>query len=241
MNVVVFDCETTGLDWKRNSIVSLGAVALPSGDEFYEECRILPGTEIDVNALGVNGFTKDEVLDENKKSAKELYIDFSRFCETHNAQALSGFNIGFFDLRMLFAIAKKSNLEWMFPTKYIDTKLDFEDYVFNNPTFADLRNKIEIIYHFNGNGSADPTQKINRISLNRAMKFYGIDDEPEPHNALGGAKYATELFTLLYYKKHFIPEFAKFATPIEFRDVNFSPNIRELDLNKLDKDFSSVE
>jgi len=45
----------------------------------------------------------------------------------------------------------------------------------------------------------------------------------------------------LYYKKHFIPEFAKFATPIEFRDVNFSPNIRELDINKLDKEFSSVE
>jgi len=42
---------------------------------------------------------------------------------------------------MLFAIAKRSNLEWMFPTKYIDTKLDFEDYVFNNPTFADLRSK----------------------------------------------------------------------------------------------------
>jgi len=70
MNTVVFDCETTGLDWKRNSIVSLGAVDLISGDTFYEECKILPGTEIDVNALGVNGFTKDEVLDEQKRKRK---------------------------------------------------------------------------------------------------------------------------------------------------------------------------
>jgi len=238
MNVVVFDCETTGLDWKRNSIVSLGAVALPSGDEFYEECKILPGTEIDVNALGVNGFTKDEVIDENKESAKELYLHFEKFCETHNAQALSGFNIEHFDLKMLFEIMAKENLDWKLPIKYIDAKIDFEDYVFNNERFADLRNKIEAIYHFNVNSSVSPNQKVSHISMNRSMKFYGIDDEPEPHNALGGAKYATELFTLLYYKKHFIPEFEKFATPIEFKDVNFSPNIKELDLNKLGKEFS---
>jgi len=237
MNTVVFDCETTGLDWKRNSIVSLGAVDLISGDTFYEECKILPGTEIDVNALGVNGFTKDEVLDEQKESAKDLYLHFAEFCKKHNAQVLSGFNIEYFDLRMLFAIAEKENLSWMFPTKFIDTKLDFEDYVFNNPKFEGLRNTIETIYHFGDAVSTDPNQKINHISMNRAMKFYGIDDEPEPHNALGGAKYASELFTLLYYKQHFIPEFAQFATPLEFKDVNFSPNIRQLDLNKLKREF----
>jgi DNA polymerase III epsilon subunit-like protein len=237
MNVVVFDCETTGLDWKRNSIVSLGAVALPSGNTFYEECRILPGTEIDVNALGVNGFTKDEVLDSNKQSARDLYMHFAQFCKENNAEVLSGFNIEHFDLKMLFEIYKKENLDWYFPTKYVDTKLDFEDYIFNNPRFAKLREQIETIYHFNTNNS-NTIQKVNHVSLNKSMKFYGIDDEPEPHNALGGAKYGAELFTLLYYKKHFIPEFSKFATPIEFRDINFAPNIKELNLNKLTQEFS---
>ena len=237
MNVVVFDCETTGLDWKRNSIVSLGAVDLSSGDTFYEECRILDNTEIDVNALGVNGFTKDDVTDPNKESAKDLYLHFAEFCRNHNADVLSGFNIHSFDLKMLFGLVMKENLDWEIPTNYIDVKTDFENYIFNNPDFEKLRSTIEAIYHF-GTSENNPNQKISYISMNKAMKFYGIDDEPEPHNALGGAKYASELFTLLYYKKHFIPEFEKFAIPLDFINVNFEPKIKELDLNKLAQSYS---
>jgi hypothetical protein len=56
-NLVSIDCETTGLDWHFQGIVSIGAVTL-DGCEFYHECR--PGNhrvDVDPEALAVNGCT----------------------------------------------------------------------------------------------------------------------------------------------------------------------------------------
>ena len=56
---VIFDLETTGLSCARDRIVSIAAIDLYSGDEFYAE--INPQMPMQKAAAAVNGFT-DEFL-----------------------------------------------------------------------------------------------------------------------------------------------------------------------------------
>ncbi len=224
MNVVIFDIETTGLDPRRNSIVSLGAVDPNRPEEtFYEECRVFDGAEINPDALKVNGFNVEEVTDQRKQTPKELYLKFVKYVKDHNAEALSGFNIAHFDLRFLANTAERYGLGWELPNVYFDLKNDFEDMVYNNPKFHDLKEQIDRLFPPK-NGNSDP-EKINYISLNRSLKYFGVDDEPRPHNALGGAKYATELYGLFYLKSHFLREYDKYPINIAFKDVEFKPRL----------------
>lgn len=224
MKVVIFDAETTGLDARRNSMVSLGAVDPDRPDEpFYEECRVFEGAEISPDALKVNGFTVDDITNPSKQTLKDLYIKFEDYVKSHGAEMLSGFNISRFDLKFLANTAKKYDLPWKLPTKYFDLKNDFEDMVYNNPDFSTLKVQIDTLFPTK-NGNSDP-EKINYISLNRALKYFGIEDEPRPHNALGGAKYATELYGLFYLKSHFIRDYDKYPINVAFKDIVFKPKI----------------
>lgn len=224
MNVIIFDTETTGLDAKRNSMVSLGAVDPNRPDDtFYEECQIFDGAEINPDALKVNGFNAEQITDKTKQTLKDLYLKFEKYVNDHNADMLSGFNISRFDLKFLANTAKRYNLPWNLPTKYFDLKNDFEDMIYNNPTFSDLKIQIDRLFPPKS-GNVEP-EKINYISLNRALKYFGIEDEPRPHNALGGAKYATELYGLFYLKSHFLREYDKYPINIAFKDVEFRPKV----------------
>jgi DNA polymerase III epsilon subunit-like protein len=232
MNVVIFDIETTGLDPEKNSIVSIGAVDPDRPDEtFYGECRVFEGAEISPDALKVNGYTVDDITDPKKQTSKELYLKFEEYVKNHKADVLAGFNISKFDLRFIAYTAKRYNLPWNFPTKYIDIKNDFEDLVYNNPRFADLKHQIDTL--FPPPTSNHEPEKINFISLNRALKYFGVDDEPRPHNALGGAKYATELYGLFYLKSHFLREYDKYPINVAFKGIEFKPRIVSFNYNDL--------
>jgi len=75
--MIVVDGEMSGLNPKKNSLVSLGAVDFDNPDRiFYEECRVWGGSEIDPEALAVNGFSEVEVTDVNKQSLEELAQKF---------------------------------------------------------------------------------------------------------------------------------------------------------------------
>lgn len=230
MNVVVFDTETTGLEWKVNSIVSLGAVDLTSGDEFYKECKIIPGSETNLDALKVNGFSKEQVLDENKCSPKELLIEFSNWLDRHKCDVLCGFNV-LFDLKFILGIVKKYNLDWNLPVDYIDLEAEFVNKIVNVDHFKNLRAQTDALYPSKNGYSSDI--KINYISMNRALKFFSIADEPNPHNALGGAKYACELYALMYDKSHFLRDFDKYVIPLEFRNYKIDKTINKFDYRKL--------
>ena len=46
--MIVVDVETTGVDARKNSIVSIGAVDFENQkNQFYGECKIWEGAEID--------------------------------------------------------------------------------------------------------------------------------------------------------------------------------------------------
>ena len=66
--MIVVDVETTGSIPYRHSIVSIGAVEFENPtNQFYEECRIFEGAEIEDIAMKVNGFSYDEINDPSKK------------------------------------------------------------------------------------------------------------------------------------------------------------------------------
>ena len=114
-------------------------------------------------------------------------------------------------------------MKWDLPTKYFDLKDDFEDMVYNNPDFSLLKSQIDSLF-LPSNMRTAP-EKINHISLNRALKYFGIEDEPRPHNALGGAKYAMELYGLFYLKSHFLKDYDKYPINVALKNTEFKPKI----------------
>jgi DNA polymerase III epsilon subunit-like protein len=66
--MIIIDIEASGVDYKKHSIVSIGALDFSNPtNRFYGECQIWPGAHIMDEALKVNGFTKDQITDPNKK------------------------------------------------------------------------------------------------------------------------------------------------------------------------------
>lgn len=123
--MVVLDIEGSGGSTRNDpygtgSIVSLGAVAFDTKDEFYEECRVMEGRGYDPQALGVNGFTKEQIYDKSKQTVLDLLVKFEDFCKAHGAGKLGAW--GNYDLKMLQAAYKYYGREWGIPEKYINLK-----------------------------------------------------------------------------------------------------------------------
>jgi DNA polymerase-3 subunit epsilon len=79
---VVMDTELTGLDVKKDSIVSVGAVAMTGGkiilgETFYE--MVCPETELRSESIVIHGIMPSEVV--GKPSISAVLDDFLKFCE----------------------------------------------------------------------------------------------------------------------------------------------------------------
>ena len=79
---VVMDTELTGLDVKKDSIVSVGAVAMVGGriilgETFYE--MVSPETALRSESIVVHGIMPSEVV--GKPSIGAVLDDFLKFCE----------------------------------------------------------------------------------------------------------------------------------------------------------------
>ncbi|MCL4404705.1 MAG: 3'-5' exoribonuclease [Candidatus Marsarchaeota archaeon] len=123
--IVILDIEGSGGikggdSYSTGSIVSLGAVDFNTGDEFYEECRVMDGRGHNFGALRVNGFTEEQIYDKNKQSAKELLEKFEKFCSVHGSRIIGAW--GMYDLKMLEAAYAYYGKEWKLPKQYVDLK-----------------------------------------------------------------------------------------------------------------------
>lgn len=169
-NLYAVDCETTGVDAQKNSIVSIGVVSLEDpARTFYEECRIWDGAIVEQGALNVNGFTGLQVIDPNKQSEAELVkklIDWlgpSPIMVAHNAA---------FDRDFVSGACKRAGVESPFSFRTID----IHSIVYMHL----LRTKKDV---------------PKSLSLNNCLKVFGLPPEPNPHNALTGAQCNVALFT----------------------------------------------
>ena len=124
-NMVIFDIEGSGGrvehdPYSTGSIVSIGAVDFNTGEEFYQECRVMEGRGYNEGALRVNGFTKEGIYDTGKQSVLELLVKFEDFCRAHDSTIIGAW--GDYDRKMLLAAYEYYGREWRLPGTYANLK-----------------------------------------------------------------------------------------------------------------------
>ena len=193
--MIILDVEMSGINPEKNSIVSIGAVDFKNPSRrFYGECKVWEGAHITEEALSVNGYTKEKLLDDTKQTAGELlqsFIDWAGLCEEYT---LAGQNPGT-DLWFLESTAFKFKIMWPFSHRSFDLHTVCASHM--------IKRGIEL-----------PVMN-NRSNINSdfIMKYVGIPTEPKPHIAINGAIYEAEAFSRLLYGNNLLPEFAEFPIP----------------------------
>ena len=187
--MIVVDVETTGTNPKVHSIVSIGAVDFAQPDrQFYRECRIFDGAEVEAAALAVNGFSLEQVTDTHKQTLEQTMAEFIAWCRPVADRTLGGHNTSF-DRDFLQASVERYNLAYRFGNRVLDLH-----------SFCWM--------HMARCGQTQPT-KGGRSGLGSdvILQYVGLPEEPEPHNGLVGAKMEAEAFCRLAYGRHLLDEF----------------------------------
>lgn len=168
--LVVVDVETTGLYSHKSSLVSIGAVKISDPkDTYYGECRIWPGAEVDPGALRVNGMSKQEITSLQRQTEAELIKDFLAWLP--KGPVMIAHNASF-DRDFIADACKRAGLKTPFGFRTVDI------------------HSIVLLHLMRE--SEDPIPKS--LSLNKCLESLGLPKEPNPHNALTGAKCEAELF-----------------------------------------------
>lgn len=170
MNIVLVDCETTGLDSQKHDIIELGFIIFCSETfKVYGKFnfKIKPERIEDANprALEVNGYSKKDWKDAiSAKEALTFFADASQGCHfmAHNCP---------FDWSFVEAALKKYDI----PHTLNYHKLD---------TLSIAWSKI-------------PHDKLQSWSLKTICTYLKIPPEPKVHRALNGAECAYQVYKKL--------------------------------------------
>ncbi len=196
--MIAVDVEASGIGPDTHSIVSVGALDLNNpSNQFYEECRVWDGATINDEALAVNGFTREEIMDAGKQSEADLVHKFAAWAQASADRTLAGQNVSF-DRDILEAGARRAgHTEWPFAHRTIDShSLCWMHQIKRGLT-----------------PPVDPDKKRSSLNLDAILVYCGIPEEPKPHNALTGAKCHAEVISRLLHDKKLLPEFEQFEIP----------------------------
>ncbi len=194
--MIIVDAEMSGLSPLKNSIVSLGAVDFTHPErQFYGECRVWDGAEIDLESLAINGFTEADCHDKNRKSETELIKEFYEWIQPIADKTIAGQNVSF-DAQFLNQALKRADIEWRFSFRTLDL---------HAVMYAQfLKEGREVPLKFDQSA----------LSLGKILTSLGLPEEPKPHIALNGAKYEAEAFSRIIYGKNLLPEFAQYPMEV---------------------------
>jgi DNA polymerase III epsilon subunit-like protein len=176
-NHYVVDVETTNDNPFTGSILSLGAVRRRTREEFYGECCAWEGAEVTSAALGVNGFTRENIYSPDKMTEAELINKF--FDWMGEKGIIIGMN-PYFDYLFIKNVALRAG--------YTDKKIPVRFRTSDLHTLALVyacKSKIEI-----------PETGFYTDAI---YKMLGMAPEPRPHNALTGARMEDKAFHKLFY------------------------------------------
>lgn len=196
--MLVVDCEMTGLDAAAHSIVSIGAVDLDNPSrQLYEECRMWDGAKVEDEALAVNGFTREQIVDSSKQSEADLVHKFIAFAEPMADATIAGQNV-YVDLNFLQAAAKRAgHTAWPFAHRIIDIHTLCYEHMIKMGVPPPL----------------NVEKRHSALNLTAVLAYCGIPEEPKPHNALTGAKCNAEVISRLLWDKKLLPEFEQYDIP----------------------------
>ncbi len=195
--MIVIDIEASGTEYKKHSIVSIGALDFDNPtNRFYIECSLWQGAHIMEDSLEVTGFTEAEVRDPNKVPEGEAVRMFLEWSQHMGDRTLAGQNVSF-DRDYLKAACEREGIAWDLAHRTIDTH--------------------SLCYmHMINQGLTPPVDALHRrsaLNLDAVLNYCGIADEPDPHNALTGALSHAEVISRLLYGKKLLPEFEQFSIP----------------------------
>lgn len=193
--MIILDVETTGTNPLMHSLVSIGAVDFTHPHiQFYEECRIWDGAHIEPEALQVNGYSGDEIIDLRKQSETDLVNHFLQWLHDRDDMVIAGMNISF-DIHFIEAAARRAGESAELSHRSIDL---------HSITFT----------HMLGHGVNPPLKhKKTALDSDTVMKYVGIPVEPKPHVALNGALWEAEAFSRIIYKKPLLDQFTQYSIP----------------------------
>lgn len=199
--MLAIDCEMTGLDPKKNAIISIGGVDIINPERtFYGECCVWGDAELDPAGLAVNGFTKANCLDTSKQSEKELMEALHIWIMGSDEHTLVGQNV-YMDREFLNESFARSGIDFRFNHRIVDT---------HSVAYAEHLRTGKMIPH----KYEAPTQSA--LNLDKILQSVGIPEEPRPHNALTGAKVSAEAFYRIVYGEKLLPEFEEYSIPSTF-------------------------
>lgn len=197
--MIALDIEASGIDSRKSSILSIGAVDCDNPtNQFYDECRAWEGAHINDEALAVNGFSREEATDPDKKTEAELVRAFIAWATELRDWTFVGQNPSF-DRDYVLSACERAGIEFPFAHRTLDTH--------------------SLAYmHMVAHGITPPFDaEKHRTSLNldAALQYVGIPEEPKPHNALTGALSHAEVASRLLYGKGLLPDFEVYPIPWE--------------------------
>jgi len=186
--MIVTDIESTGMDPKKNSIVSIGAVEFENpGNRFYGECKVEEGLEIDPVSLQINGFSLHEIMDPKKPTGNELLGKFFEWVKGIEERTLAGDNI-WFDTGFMKEKSKKFGLKWPFQGKAVEL------------------HEVSLL-----------TEGVP-WSLDLILRIIGIPERKGSHNALNDALLTAEAISRLALGKGRVKKYQKYPVPDFIRE-----------------------
>jgi DNA polymerase III epsilon subunit-like protein len=194
--MLVVDCEMSGLDPQKNSLVSIGAIDFDTPSrQLYEECRVWEGAHIEDEALAVCGFSREQVLDPAKQSEAEAVHKFIQFAGGMSDTTIAGQNV-FTDTYFLKAAAARAgHTAWPFAHRI----LDIHSICWTHMVTRGVAPPV------------DPIKKHSALNLDAVLQYCGIPEEP--NNALTGAKCNAEVISRLLNGKKLLSEFEQYEIP----------------------------
>lgn len=198
--MIALDIESSGLNPETASILSIGAIDLDDPtNQFYEECQVWEGAQIDDDALRVNGFSRDEIVGQGsaKQTEAGLVISFVAWATDRlKNRTLIAQNVTF-DRMFIEAACKRAGIECPFAHRTIDVH--------------------SVVWtHMKLHGQEPPVKNFRSdINLTTALAYVGLPEEPTPHNALTGALCHAEIVARIAYNKSLLPDFSSFEIPWE--------------------------
>jgi len=198
--MLVIDVETSGLDPKKYSILSIGAIDFdqPERAPFYRECQIWEGASVSKEALAVNGFTEAECTDPSRGLFEDTIRAFWHWIEQSNEVTIAGQNTSF-DRDFINNSFQRVGIHFQFAFRTLDL------------------HTVAYIHHLEHGIPVPQKNKHSALSLDAILKYVGMPTEPRPHLAINGAKLEAEAFSRLLRGQGFFEEYKQYAIPKQLK------------------------
>ena len=194
--MIIVDVESTGVDSRLCSLLSVGAVDFDNPEnQFYMECRAFYGAHVEKEALEIAGFSSEQIYDATKRTDWEVVVAFLKWMNGCGEWTLAGQNPSF-DRDFLQETAYRYHLDWPLAHRTVDL---------HSIVFCKFLKSGENMPKKNNHSA---------LNLNAILKYTGLPARDKSHNALLDAKLEGEAFSRLLYGKNLLTEYASFPIPL---------------------------